>query len=59
MPWLQPLTRCCLCRHATTPCFHRHLLTATVAPRMRVDNAYKVFTYYGHQVRCLPPCLCI
>ncbi|GAX75533.1 hypothetical protein CEUSTIGMA_g2976.t1 [Chlamydomonas eustigma] len=28
----------------------RHLLTATTAPRLRVDNGYKVFTYYGQQV---------
>jgi uncharacterized protein with WD repeat len=29
----------------------RHLLTATTAPRMRVDNVFKVFTYYGKEVR--------
>lgn len=27
----------------------RHLLTATTAPRLRVDNNLKVFTYYGKQ----------
>lgn len=28
----------------------RHLLTATTAPRLRVDNNFKVLTYYGKQV---------
>ncbi len=28
----------------------RFLLTATTAPRLRVDNKFKVFTYYGQQV---------
>ena len=28
----------------------RYLLTATTAPRLRVDNNYKLFTYYGKQV---------
>lgn len=25
----------------------RHFLVATTAPRLRVDNGFKVFTYYG------------
>ncbi|MEW5320441.1 MAG: hypothetical protein WDW38_011515 [Sanguina aurantia] len=28
----------------------RHFLVATTAPRLRVDNGFKVFTYYGEQV---------
>lgn len=28
----------------------RYLMTATTAPRLRVDNGIKVFTYYGEQV---------
>ena len=31
----------------------RYLLTATVAPRMRVDNTFKLFTYYGKQASIL------
>ena len=31
----------------------RYLLTATVAPRMRVDNTFKLFTYYGKQASTL------
>ena len=34
----------------------RHLLTATTAPRLRVDNSMKTFTYFGKQARA---CVCI
>eukprot|EP01025_Chloroclados_australasicus_P059651 TRINITY_DN7554_c0_g1_i1.p1 TRINITY_DN7554_c0_g1~~TRINITY_DN7554_c0_g1_i1.p1 ORF type:complete len:634 (+),score=76.72 TRINITY_DN7554_c0_g1_i1:142-2043(+) len=32
-----------------SPC-GRFLLTKIVAPRLRVDNSFKIFTYYGEQV---------
>ncbi|GMH45057.1 hypothetical protein BSKO_13014 [Bryopsis sp. KO-2023] len=32
-----------------SPC-GRHILTAITAPRLRVDNAFKVYTYYGELV---------
>lgn len=32
----------------------RSLLTATTAPRMRVDNNIKVYTYFGEQTLCRP-----
>eukprot|EP00798_Chlamydomonas_sp_ICE-L_P001418 gene1419-32790_t len=32
----------------------RYLLTATTAPRLRVDNNYKIFTYYGEQLATVP-----
>lgn len=32
-----------------SPC-GRHILTAITAPRLRVDNAFKVYTYYGDLV---------
>lgn len=43
----------------------RQLMVATTAPRLRVDNAVKVITYYGQQVgatRCTrynKPCSCV
>jgi hypothetical protein len=32
----------------------RHLLTAITAPRLRVDNGIKLFTYYGAYPTLLP-----
>lgn len=28
----------------------RHVLTAITTPRLRVDNSFKVITYYGDQI---------
>eukprot|EP00898_Chlorokybus_atmophyticus_P004044 jgi/Chlat1/4640/Chrsp3S05596 len=28
----------------------RHLMTCTLSPRLRVDNGFKLFTYYGEQL---------
>ena len=38
---------------AWSPC-GRFFLTASVAPRMRVDNRITVFTYFGEEVANLP-----
>ncbi len=35
-----------------SPC-GRHLLTAVTAPRLRVDNAFKIFSYCGQLVSLL------
>ncbi len=43
---LMAKTRCEAVDCAWSPC-GRYLMTATTAPRLRVDNGIKVFTYYG------------
>ena len=29
----------------------KHLLTSTIAPRLRVDNGWKLFEYYGNAIK--------
>lgn len=40
---------------AWSPC-GRYLMTATTAPRLRVDNNVRVFDYVGESVWILQPC---